>query len=325
MLNFKGGVGKTTLSVNFAAGIANTPKPDGTEYKVLLIDTDPQANASVFMLGEYWRRHIFPSPERTLYGILDRTKRGFIKPIDEEDIIGQFSENDPRSPVFATEKQIMQDGSSVYLDSDNYWPNLHLLSSHYVLGQAEKEIRFDEEGKIRISAFGGPIYYFELLDRVSSFIRSYYDFIIIDCAPNLYTLSECALFFCDEVIIPVIPDWLSTNGINWLVLQLKNYSQRYLNRKKIVRAIVPTLWNTKELVFSRHIRILNKSLAVWKRNDMYRELLAECEIWPGLQRLASVNKAIESLRPVADYQASEQSRAQMDAMVKRLIQTGNKK
>jgi chromosome partitioning protein len=45
MVNNKGGVGKTTCTLNIAAGLTRRNR------RVLIVDLDPQANASLVLLG----------------------------------------------------------------------------------------------------------------------------------------------------------------------------------------------------------------------------------------------------------------------------------
>ncbi|SLM43307.1 Cobyrinic acid ac-diamide synthase [Nitrospira sp. ND1] len=52
-VNLKGGVGKTTLAVSYASYLGNVHKK-----RVLLVDLDPQTNASFWVMGfKDWKRH----------------------------------------------------------------------------------------------------------------------------------------------------------------------------------------------------------------------------------------------------------------------------
>jgi chromosome partitioning protein len=72
MVNNKGGVGKTTCTLNIAAGLARRNR------SVLIVDLDPQANASLVILGT----KLFELP-RSVYDVLlepDRHIREIIVP-----------------------------------------------------------------------------------------------------------------------------------------------------------------------------------------------------------------------------------------------------
>lgn len=78
MVNNKGGVGKTTCTLNIAAGLARKNR------KVLIVDADPQANAGLVLLGA----KLFDLPH-SLYDVLlepDRHIREIIVPTTIKDL-----------------------------------------------------------------------------------------------------------------------------------------------------------------------------------------------------------------------------------------------
>jgi chromosome partitioning protein len=114
--NQKGGVGKTTTAVNLVASLA------AAEHKSLLIDMDPQSNATTGMGIDK------STLETSIYDVLTRRKRGS-KPVDFKDIIIKgteiaFLDIAPATPdlaaaeielvnVIAREKQLFEALSSI--------------------------------------------------------------------------------------------------------------------------------------------------------------------------------------------------------------------
>jgi len=52
VVNHKGGVGKTTTVINLAHALVKLGKKQGTDYRVLVVDSDPQANATSVLFPE---------------------------------------------------------------------------------------------------------------------------------------------------------------------------------------------------------------------------------------------------------------------------------
>ena len=191
-INFKGGVAKTTLAVNFAATLARRG------HKTLLVDLDPQSNASLWLLGPDRFLARLEEPIKTVYQLfLDRIPH----------VTGghlNFRFND------AVVKAVAQDKRGYAVT-----PHLDLLPNTFKAVELEHHL----------SASNAPTY--DILKKGLEDVQTAYDYIVFDCAPNLYLTTINALLFSDYYIIPVYPDYFARAGLTILTKEIKKNLDKF--------------------------------------------------------------------------------------------------
>ncbi len=193
-INLKGGVGKTTCCANIAGEFARENR------KVLVIDGDPQANLSTLLMNpeRYSKKFDYERKDDEVYK--DTIYQIFLDAMVEDESKKKF---DPATAIIkSVVRQTVQNKETQPL------PHLDLLPSSYHLMQLEQKIVNYVRSR------------FAILDRFVEKIKKDYDFIIIDCPPNIYTTTHNSLYASDFYIIPTIPDYLSVSGMPLLVNNL---------------------------------------------------------------------------------------------------------
>jgi chromosome partitioning protein len=176
LINMKGGVGKTTVAVNLAAYLA---RDHGK--KVLLVDLDPQTNASLSLMPEKaWTA--WADEHGTMADVFELdAKRKHAEPVKLADCI-----------VRSVVPEI---------------PTLDLLPSHLRLTFLDLDMAA-RPGRERI------------LTRKLAKVADDYDIILCDCPPNLQTATQNALYASDWFLVPMQPDFLSSIGLSLLLDRL---------------------------------------------------------------------------------------------------------
>lgn len=190
-INLKGGVGKTTTAVAVAEMLAQEDRKH-----VLLIDLDPQTNATVTLISEnQWAE------------------------MDNEGLtIAQLFDdrlNPHNEPKFNVEKAIAHRVSTI----NDGIARLDLLPSSIRL--------IDLQDRIPMIALSGnftanPL---EILRVALQPVIDRYDYIIIDCPPSLGTVTKNGLRITTGYVIPTIPDIVSTWGIFQIVSNVERFAQ----------------------------------------------------------------------------------------------------
>jgi chromosome partitioning protein len=195
-INFKGGVGKSTTAVETAASLAKN-----YGKRVLLIDLDPQTNATFYLMDhaewESWQQ-----------------TNGSLKTLFDAYLAGHGDSFDVSRII---KKDLLCHGGTPLA------PGFELLPSHLALVQID--IQLAAKATIGEAVFSSQA----IIRQALQSVQDQYDYIIFDCPPNFNLVTQNGLFASDGYVIPAIPDYLSTLGINLIQGEVNRFSDRIRN------------------------------------------------------------------------------------------------
>ncbi len=194
VINYKGGVGKTTCSANLGAELAFRGK------RVLLIDMDPQTNLTFsFFTPDDWESSI--ADARTIKELFDNPNCNLADLILEPDRV---------------KAKLRGKGQ------------LHLISSHLGLINVDLELATQLGGGTLAQVKQNFIkVHRKLADAFKSIKDDAYDVVLIDCPPNFNVVTKTAIVASDFILVPTKPDYLSTLGIDYLIRNVRGLVKDY--------------------------------------------------------------------------------------------------
>lgn len=186
--NMKGGVGKTTLTVNLATCLARNH-----DKRVLVVDLDTQVSATLSLMppADFAKLR---AEKRTLRSLVHRA-------ILSDKHLSNHVPDAIRGYVCNVKGLDLLPGDiDLY---DEYLVSEMLHRTALSKGQAEYEQVWNEFEKV-------------LIQRILQPVLKDYDFIILDCAPSYNLITRSALLASNFYLMPAKPEPLSMIGIQLL-------------------------------------------------------------------------------------------------------------
>lgn len=203
-LNFKGGVGKTTIVANMAAELAQQGN------RVLVIDLDSQASLTFsFMDFDKWKVEL--RDKWTINEWFDSIlSTGRVKKIDDF-IFSPHLVNAKLSELHSSDKVGLD-----LIPSSPAMRSIDIRISPHFSNPNTKN------GKKKYLKFHSILRYLK-----RSKVFQSYDYVFLDCPPEFTMLSKNAIIASDYIIIPSRADYISTIGIDELYYNFKKLIDKY--------------------------------------------------------------------------------------------------
>lgn len=236
LINMKGGVGKTTLSVNICDCLARRDSK-----KVLLIDLDPQFNATqCLMTGEQYINHI-SSDMDNIVTVFDRNRSA-------ASTVGGINQLNAKPLAEITPIKV----------KDNFF----LLPGNLELYRIEMATGDGRENRIK-----------NYLNQ--DHIKNNFDIIIIDTPPTPSIWMTSALIASDYYLIPVKPDPISFTGID-LLKGIVAYKRENYSLSIECLGIILTM-TEDNLVYKQALKFIEDS-SYWKTLKFKGEILKRTSV-----------------------------------------------
>ncbi|MEA5472565.1 ParA family protein [Spirulina sp. 06S082] len=198
-INMKGGVGKTTLTVNLATCLVKN-----FAKRVLIVDLDSQISATLSVISPHDFSRLRKG-RRTISYLIDKVIRPYI------------------SRKYSTEDMIVESVAEVAgLD---LLPGDIELYDEYTIA----ETLYKKATKEDITKFSEVWEHFEsiLIKSILMPVIDRYDLILIDCAPGYNLLTRSAIVSSNFYLLPARPEPLSLIGIQLLERRIEKLKKQY--------------------------------------------------------------------------------------------------
>jgi len=207
LFNHKGGVGKTTLTVNLAFALADMGK------NVLLVDSDPQCNLTSYLV--------------------------------EADVVDKWldeSEGKSGKTVWSALRPVIEAGKDIRIISPyERAERIYLLPGDIRLSEYELDLQqaWIDCLQRKIRGFMGTAALSILVDTCAKDLDI--DFVLYDVGPNIGPLNRAILMDCDFFIVPGACDYFSTRALKTLGHSVANWIRDWDIISKLAPNDVPLL------------------------------------------------------------------------------------